>query len=252
MEQLSYSESRNTQENQDFHNELNSSLLDNAISKEEAARLWEKYTAIRDTLVSKDWAEKGQILAITHDELSELAKWLDIDENSNLYETIHKLLSHSKVANKESDIETPVDAIPNAIEEPVEKEEEAEPKDEMIEVVEEPDSLESLSEYFGVSNLKEINNELTKDGLDLDIIQYLKWYKDYIENDLSDLNKEIKNKIILSLNIRISNLWKEIDTVKTAAREEIKKQNSNIESDADKIDYFQVLLCYNNIINHRI
>jgi len=85
-------------------------------------------------------------------------------------------------------------------------------------------SLWALWEYFGVSNLVAIGEELMSDGLGLDISQYLSGYKDYIENDLADLEPEIKEKIIASIWIRISRLWDIVQKIKKQHPDEISGQ----------------------------
>jgi len=63
MEQLNYSESRNTEENKDFLKKIDEALQDDGkINIEEAKAIQEKYRDLR-----------SHILSITKEELSELA-----------------------------------------------------------------------------------------------------------------------------------------------------------------------------------
>ena len=89
------------------------------------------------------------------------------------------------------------------------------------------ESFSSISEFLNVNNLGDVVKELTEDGLNLDIIQYLGWLVGYIKNDLSSLNPQIKEKIILSLSVRISKLWKEIQKIKKELRKKIAKKGWN-------------------------
>ena len=98
-----------------------------------------------------------------------------------------------------------------------------EQKDLLLTVMTANGSLSTGWEYFSV-NLEDLNNELTSDWLNLDIGACVVAYMDYIENKLSNLNLEIKQKIILSISIRISNLLKEIKEIKSEAKKERKKQ----------------------------
>ena len=85
-------------------------------------------------------------------------------------------------------------------------------------------SLWALWEYFWINDLVSIHEELTTDGLNLDISQYLSGYKDYIENDLAELQPEIKNKIIASIWIRISKIWDIVQKIKKNNPEDIAGQ----------------------------
>lgn len=101
-------------------------------------------------------------------------------------------------------------------------------------------SIWALWEYFGVSNLVAIGDELMSDGLGLDISQYLSGYKDYIENDLADLEPEIKEKIIASIWIRISRLWDIVQKIKKEHPDDISGQrwilNTKIQDNLGEIN----------------
>ena len=95
MEQLGYSESRNTQQNVDFREELKAALdMDKDITPDEAKILTEKYEAVRDTMI--EW--KKQILAISKDELTSLSEGLDVSYAS-VWATIKKLYDVSMEDN---------------------------------------------------------------------------------------------------------------------------------------------------------
>lgn len=85
--------------------------------------------------------------------------------------------------------------------------------------------LSSLSEKFDIPNLQEIHAELTSDGLSLSIQECLNWCNDYLENDLRDLSSSTKEKIILSIGIRIRGLMKDIKKAKSDAKNLIVMQN---------------------------
>lgn len=98
------------------------------------------------------------------------------------------------------------------------------------------ETLVSAEGYFDIPNLQEINTQLTTDWLDLNIVQYLDGYKSYIEQDLSSLDPQIKQKIILSIKVRISQLPKEIEEAKLKARKWIKEINENQQDPAKHLD----------------
>ena len=101
-------------------------------------------------------------------------------------------------------------------------------------------SIPELWEYFGVSNLVSIQEELSTDGLNLDVSQYLNGYVDYIENDLAELQPDIKEKIIASIWIRISKIWDIVQKIKKEHPEDIAGQrwilNTKIQDNLGEIN----------------
>jgi len=232
MDQLGFTESRKTQENKAFREQLDVSLWDGIVNHEEAQNLNQRHEDIKSTVDGEKDAYKTQILALTQDELSNLAGWLGLPWDSSLQDTLFKIRNHKQVEKSVTVIEETdlLRAEFTAWELEISNHNEIEQVEKSIE------TLSSLSEYFGISNLETIHTALTTEGLNLDIVQYLAWYKSYLENDLSDLDSGIKKKIILSIWIRISNIWKDVEAVKKEARKDIRKQNIKIEKEADKID----------------
>ena len=116
MEQLGYSESRNTQQNVDFREELKAALdMDKDITPDEAKILTEKYEAVRDTMI--EW--KKQILAISKDELTSLSEGLDVSYAS-VWATIKKLYDVSMEDNNYTpsshNVDTPADEVVSSVE----------------------------------------------------------------------------------------------------------------------------------------
>jgi len=65
------------------------------------------------------------------------------------------------------------------------------------------ETIESVSAYFSV-DLTKLNNQLEKNHLNLDLVSFLSWYKNYIEENLSTF--KYKEKIIVSISKKIGQL----------------------------------------------
>ncbi len=83
-----YRKYRKSQENKDFISELKQSLNDKNISSDEAKKLQDLYKKIVDN--------EHKLLAITKEELSDLAVGIDLQKNSSLWKVLKKLQEISK------------------------------------------------------------------------------------------------------------------------------------------------------------
>jgi hypothetical protein len=76
-------------------------------------------------------------------------------------------------------------------------------QDTTAELNKQKETIESVSTYFSV-DLTKLNNQLEKNHLNLDLVSFLSWYKNYIEENLSTF--EYKEKIIDSISKKIGQL----------------------------------------------
>lgn len=179
-----YKKARQTQENKNFIKVINESFADWTINDEESIKILEEYKKL-----------KSNVLAITKEELANLATWLQIEGTASLRKVLNTLKKRAKNSSKSS---TDFPDMQKII---------TDSEDGFILVDEsdfasnsnESDSQNSLSpktwaewkeeidkkaiyDYFGIKNIEKIESSLQECWLDLSIL--LNWYKDFIENQL--------------------------------------------------------------------
>ncbi len=221
MENINYSNSRKTQENKDFLMELNKSLDDWNVSNPESKILVAKYNKIREQV---DWEKnknKKQILAITKNELSWLAQWLNIDKNSSINVTLNKLISMAKINepiidDKSEIVDDKSEIVDDKPEIVDDKSEIVDDKSEIVDDKPEESKEKSESliwEYFAIpkEEWEALKSKLENNWLELDIINFLVTYKNYIDNNIYWIWLQITDKIRKSIWLRVLKLSQIID-----------------------------------------